>query len=120
MNISQEIQKLKKLPDFAEKVGMILVHNGIVRATSRNGEKVAKLKVIVDYDKVNSYVKEYSANKGIFKIIVQANQGDFFPLDDLLFIIVAGDIRDNVKNTLSNLLEDIKTKCIKKEEILNN
>ena len=120
MNISNEIQKLKKLPNFAEKVGMILVHNGVVRATSRNGKKVLKLIVKVDYDKINSFIEEFSREKGIFKIIVKANQGEFFPLDDLLFIIVAGDIRDNVKDTLSTLLEKIKLECIKKEEILEN
>lgn len=35
MDISKTIAELKQRPDFTEKVGMILVHNGVVRAWSR-------------------------------------------------------------------------------------
>ena len=35
MNISETIAEMKKNPEFAKNVGMILVHNGVVRAWSR-------------------------------------------------------------------------------------
>ena len=35
MDISQAIAELKKTPGFSENVGMILVHNGVVRGWSR-------------------------------------------------------------------------------------
>ena len=35
MDISKTIAEMKKEPGFAEQVGMVLVHNGVVRAWSR-------------------------------------------------------------------------------------
>ncbi|MBA3002992.1 MAG: molybdenum cofactor biosynthesis protein, partial [Desulfurivibrio sp.] len=35
MDISKTIAEMKKNPAFAENVGMVLVHNGVVRGWSR-------------------------------------------------------------------------------------
>jgi len=118
MNINQRISELKSIPNFKEKVGMILVHNGLVRGSSiTNKAKVISLIVKTNYTLIDTLVREYSKKKGIFKIIVEAKQGKFYPGDDLLLIIVAGDIRTNVKPVLIDLLEAIKSKCFKKKEI---
>jgi molybdopterin synthase catalytic subunit len=47
---------------------------------------------------------------------VEAKSGRLKPGDDLLFIIVAGDIRENVKPVLSDLLDRIKSEAVKKTE----
>ena len=62
-------------------------------------------------------VKEYSKKPGIFKILIHAKEGEFKPGDDLLYIVVAGDIRDNVKPVLSEVLDRVKKEAIYKEEI---
>ena len=41
----------------------------------------------------------------------------FSPGDDLLFILVAGDIRENIKPVLADLLDRIKSEAIRKTEI---
>ena len=53
MDISKKIAEMKQHPDFVEKVGMVLVHNGVVRAWSRKDkQQVALLEVTPDYEKI--------------------------------------------------------------------
>ena len=47
MTLQQMLDAIKARPDF-ERVGMIACHNGVVRATSRNGRDVNGLSVEVD------------------------------------------------------------------------
>ena len=118
MDLDQSIQELKQTPGFTDNVGMILVHNGVVRGTSRNdSSQVKQLEVTPDLDKINSIRHEFEAKEGIFKIIVEAKQGTFKPGDDLLYIIVAGDIRENVTAVLNRMLNQIKSEAIHKKEI---
>jgi molybdopterin synthase catalytic subunit len=57
MDINEIMQQVKNHPDF-EKVGMVLCHNGVVRATSRDGRKVNGLRVSVDYQKLDHILFE--------------------------------------------------------------
>lgn len=119
MDITETINELKKRPDFADNVGMILVHNGVVRNWSRKDKaSVRALEVTPDYEKIEALRREYLQHDGIFEILVEARQGTLQPGDDLLFIIVAGDIRENVKPVLSDLLERIKAEAVAKKEIV--
>lgn len=119
MNISRAIAAMKERPGFTEKVGMILVHNGVVRAWSRQeAGRVVALEVTPDQEKIEAIREELLKRPGIFDIVVQAKSGRFEPGDDLLFLIVAGDIRENVKPVLSDLLDRIKGEAISKKEIL--
>lgn len=118
MDISKTIQKLKNEPGFCENVGMILVHNGVVRAWSRKDHSlVSRIEVTPDYSKIEEIRQSFEKRPGIFRIIVQANQGVLKPGDDLLFIIVAGDIRENVKPVLSHILDTIKSEAVSKREM---
>ncbi len=118
MDISKKIAEMKKTPKFAENVGMVLVHNGMVRGKSRDGQLVSSLRVKPNYARIEQLREKYLQAVGIFDIVVEAKEGEFMPGEDLLFIIVAGDIRPNVKKVLSELLEEIKTTCFEKKEIL--
>lgn len=118
MDISRAIAELKRVPGFADNVGMVLVHNGTVRSWSRRDkQQVAALEVIPDQEVIRSLVREYSARRGIFRIVVEAKSGRFLPGDDLLFIIVAGDVRENVKPVLAELLDRIKAEAVTKREL---
>jgi molybdopterin synthase catalytic subunit len=119
MDISKRIAEMKQKPDFVEKVGMVLVHNGVVRAWSRNDRKVVKcLEVTPDYEKIENIRQEFLKKPGIFDIVVEAKKGNFLPGDDLLYIIVAGDIREHVKPVLADLLDRVKSGPISKKEIV--
>lgn len=118
MDISKTIAELKKRPDFNDNVGMILVHNGIVRNWSRKDRKsVTRLEVQVDHTRAEALRQEYLQQPGIYEIIIEAHSGIFQPGDDLLFLIVAGDIRENIKPILSDLLDRVKSEAISKKEI---
>ncbi len=120
MDISQTIAELKKKPGFTEKVGMILVHNGVVRGRSRKDDSpVERLEVRPDQAKVQEICRELSERPGIFSVTAQANSGVFTPGEDLLFIIAAGDIRENVGPILLEALNRIKAEAIGKTEHLS-
>ena len=118
MDISKTIAKMKENPKFAKNVGMVLVHNGTVRAWSRQDKSdVAYLEVTPDLTKVEAIRQEFLSREGIYDIIVEAKSGRFQPGDDLLFLIVAGDLRENVKPVLAELLDRIKAEAVSKKEI---
>lgn len=121
MDISQTIAELKKRPGFQDNVGMILVHNGVVRNWSRKDHSsVTALEVTPDFTKIATLRNEFLKREGIFEIIIEARSGRFIPGDDLLFIIVAGDIRENIKPVLAELLDRVKSEAITKREIHAN
>ncbi|ADW18940.1 molybdopterin biosynthesis MoaE protein [Desulfobulbus propionicus DSM 2032] len=118
MDISKTIETMKKRHDFNDKVGMILIHNGTVRNWSRNGHQdVIALETTVHHEKLEQLRKEYLERPGIYDIIIEARSGRFLPGDDLLFIIVAGDIREHIKPVLAELLDRIKAEAVTKKEI---
>lgn len=118
MDISQTIAQLKKEPGFNDHVGMLLIHNGVVRSWSRQDRaEVSRIQVTPDPDKIEKIRKQFEQKPGIFRIVVETNEGLLEPGDDLLFIIVAGDIRENVKPVLSDILDTIKKEAITKKEM---
>jgi molybdopterin synthase catalytic subunit len=117
MDISYRIAQMKKEEGFAEKVGMILVHNGIVRGSSReDGSRVEKLEVQADKAKIEQIRQDIQNMQGIHRVEVEARSGVMLPGDDLLFLIVAGDIRENVKPALALLLDRVKSEAVTKKE----
>jgi molybdopterin synthase catalytic subunit len=121
MDISQAVKELKSKPGFKDNVGMILIHNGVVRNWSRGSRaEVTALKVTPDYQKIETLRQEYLQHEGIFDIIIEAFSGTFLPGDDLLYIIVAGDIRENIKPVLADLLDRVKAEAVGKEEIISD
>ncbi|MHC1701689.1 MAG: molybdenum cofactor biosynthesis protein MoaE [Humidesulfovibrio sp.] len=118
MDISQAIAELKKTPGFTENVGMILVHNGVIRGWSRKDHKnVSAVEITPDHAKIQALCEEFQKRPGIFRAIAHAEGGVKHPGDDVLFIIVAGDIRENVKSALSDLLDRIKSEAVAKREV---
>ena len=114
--LNRMLNKIRKHKDFS-KAGMILIHNGIVRKTTRDGKRVKGLKVEVNWDKVNKIIEENKKRKGIIDIIVEIIENKELKVgEDIMYILVAGDIRDNVIPVLEDVLNDIKSKATKKEQ----
>jgi len=117
MKLIEMIEKIKKNPDY-HNAGMILCHNGVVRSTSRDGRKVTGLSVQVDYKKLNAIIEKNKKRPGIIDILVEIF--DNRPLavgDDVMYLLVAGDIRENVIDALSNTLNAVKTTVTQKTEL---
>jgi len=118
MDINKTLQELKARPGFADHVGMMLVHNGVVRAWSRGDHaSVTAVQVSHDTAKMDAICREMEKQPGIFAIVAQAEEGLLKPGDDLLFLVVAGDIREHVKATFAELLDRIKAEAVIKQEI---
>ena len=116
MNIANIMQRIKSHPDF-DNVGMLLCHNGVVRATSRDGRKVSGLRVSVDHAKLEQIISEQKRKPGILDIQVEiAEEKDLKVGDDVMLLVVAGDIRENVIAVLAETLNAIKSTVTNKTE----
>jgi molybdopterin synthase catalytic subunit len=110
------IDKIKKNPEY-DRVGMILCHNGVVRGTSRDGRMVSGLKISVNHLELNKVISENKKRSGVIDILVEINENKELSVgDDVMFLVVAGDIRENVIRTLEDTLNRIKTTVTKKTE----
>lgn len=118
MGLDEIVKDIKNRPGFEENAGMILLHNGVVRAWSRDGhKKIQAVDVVADELKIGEICQELGARPGIFAITAQAMQGVLQPGDDLLYLAVAGDLRENVLKTFEELLNRVKSEGVKKREI---
>jgi molybdopterin synthase catalytic subunit len=116
LKIEPLIAAIKRHPDY-RKVGMILCHNGVVRATSRDGRKVSGLRVTVDHDALGALVDEKMRTPGIVDIqVCIAEERDLAVGDDVMLLVVAGDIRETVISVLEETLDAIKTTVTHKTE----
>ena len=116
MDINLMLEAIKKHPDY-EKVGMILCHNGVVRGTSRDGRAVEGLRVAVDHQKLAHIISEQKKIAGIVDIKVEiAEDRDLEVGDDVMLLLVAGDIRENVIAVLTDTLNLIKGTVTSKTE----
>mgnify|MGYP000435183985 CR=1 FL=1 len=116
MDISTAMDAIKGHSDF-DKVGMVLCHNGVVRGTSRDGRKVKGLSVSVDQRKLDEIVSEQKKRPGILDIRVEiAEDRDLTVGDDVMLLLVAGDIRENVISVLKDTLDAIKMQVTSKTE----
>lgn len=117
MDINKTLMELKQEPGFTDNVGMMLVHNGVVRGWSRRDHTpVGRVRVTPDRARMEEIRAEMEQRPGIFKIVVDAAEGELNPGDDLLFLVVAGDIREHVKDTFAELLDRIKSEAVVKQE----
>ena len=116
MNANRLISKIKA--HFStDRVGMILCHNGVVRGTSRDGRRVTGLRVTVDQERLSQVLSEQKSRPGIVDIQVEiAADTDLSVGDDVMMLAVAGDIRENVINVLTDTLNAIKSSVTLKTE----
>ena len=117
------LAEAKSAPD-AEKVGMYLVHNGIVRKTAkarvRRGEDapdVDRMYFSSDREKVDAAIEETGKMEGIYYIRVWLNEGELKIGDSIMYVLVGGDIRPHVIDCLQTLVGTIKNECVTEKEI---
>lgn len=111
------VEKVKRETDPA-KVGMIACHNGVVRATTRAGEPAEYLDVEADEEILERILGDMRTRPGIAAVEAHAISGRRHVGDDLLYIVVAGDIRENVLPVLGETLDRVKAEAVRKREKL--
>ncbi len=117
MQLKQMIEVIKNRPD-AGQIGMILTHIGLVRQVSRDGRRVSGLTVAVDRDQMKSLVEKEKQSPGIIDIRVEIEEGRLLAVgDEIMRLVVAGDVRDNVIPVLERVLSAVKERVTHKTEV---
>lgn len=115
-----------KADPAALQEGMFLVHNGVVRQTPRakvrrgidDGSTVGGMDFAYDRAKVEKAIAEARKMKGIFLVRAWLNEGPLEPGDDIMYLLIGGDIRPHVIDALQFLVEKIKSECVSEVEKL--
>ena len=110
------VSAMKQHPAFS-KAGMLLCHNGVVRATSRDGRNVSGLRVSVNHTRLDAILETHRQRPGIVDIQVDIAEDRYLAVgDDVMMLVVAGDVRENVIRVLEDTLNAIKTTVTQKTE----
>jgi molybdopterin synthase catalytic subunit len=109
------IDEVKASPG-SEGIGMILAHRGIVRGHSRSGNKVTSMMLSVDRERLEEVLADARTWTGVIAVRCWVNEGPLVVGDDIMSVLIAGDIRDNVLGALERLVSIIKTEVVSEEE----
>lgn len=117
--------KEAKVHESAEKIGMYLTHNGIVRKSARakvrlreeNTRNVSGMLFSYDQMKVDAAIKEAYELEGIYYVRVWLNEGQLTVGDDIMYVLIGGDIRPHVVDALQFLVGKLKNECVEETEI---
>lgn len=118
------IKEAKKAPN-ADKVGMYLTHNGIVRKTAKkmvregddNAKSVTGMLFSYDKEKVGQVVEAARKLDGIYYVRVWLNEGELKVGEDIMYVLIGGDIRPHVIDALDFLVGRIKAECVTETEL---
>ena len=117
--------KEAKAHESAPKIGMYLTHNGTVRQSAkakvRYGAEDTKpiTGMLFSYDeaKVNAVIADAYKLEGIYYIKVWLNEGQLQMGDDIMYVLIGGDIRPRVVDALQYLVGRIKNECVVETEL---
>lgn len=109
----------------APECGMYLFHNGIVRQSAkakvRQGDiSASDVKGMVfsyDKEKVEEAVENTQNMPGIGYVRVWLNEGQLEVGDNIMLVLIGGDIRPHVVDALQSLVGELKNHCVKEEEL---
>lgn len=117
------LREAKAAPS-AKQVGMYLTHNGVVRASARAqvrdgipSAEVKGLEFSYDTEKVEAAIAETYRLSGIHYVRVWLNEGQLAVGDDIMLVLIGGDIRPNVVAALEYLVGRLKTECAREREL---
>jgi len=114
-----------KAHETAPLCGMYLTHNGTVRQTAKakvrygqiNTKAVAGMVFSYDEDKVQAVIADTYKLEGIYYIKVWLNEGQLSMGDDIMYVLIGGDIRPRVVDALHYLVGRVKNECVTETEL---
>lgn len=101
----------------AADVGMYLCHNGVVRSYSRDGRPVTGMELAVDRERLEEMLETARLMEGVSVVRAWVNEGRLEVGDDIMYVMVGGDIRDNVFDALAALVRMIKSEVVTETEL---
>lgn len=117
------IKEAKADPSAAD-CGMYLFHNGVVRRSAkakvRQGAEdtrpVTGMEFGYDGQKVADAIASAREMPGIGYVRVWLNEGELNVGDDIMLVLIGGDIRPHVIDALQTLVGEIKNNCVTEKE----
>lgn len=113
-----------KAHESAPKIGMYLTHNGIVRRTAkarvRSGENIGDVTGMLfsyDREKVDAVLADAQNLEGIYYVRIWLNEGELAVGDDIMYVLIGGDIRPRVVDALNYIVGRIKDECVTETEL---
>ena len=113
-----------KASENADKCGMFLTHNGIVRSTAkaqvRNGEEmplVAQVEFSYDAAGVEAAIAEALTWDGVYYVKVWLNEGVLEVGESIMYVLIGADIRPRCIDALQNLVGKIKNDLVVEKEV---
>ena len=109
----------------AADCGMFLIHNGVVRRSAkarvRLGDEtvpdVKGMRFSYDREKAAAAVEAAKAMPGIRCVCGWMNEVDLQVGDDIMYVLIGGDIRPRVVDALQYLVGRLKGECVKETEL---
>ena len=117
--------KEAKAHESAPLCGMYLTHNGTVRQTAKakvrygaeDTQAVTGMYFSYDEEKVNAIIADTYRMEGIYYIKVWLNEGHLNMGDDIMYVLIGGDIRPRVVDALQYLVGRVKNECVTETEL---
>lgn len=113
-----------KASENADKCGMFLAHNGVVRETAkaqvREGEAmplVAQVDFSYDEAGVEAAVAEALTWDGVYYVKVWLNEGMLEVGQSIMYVLIGADIRPHCIDALQKLVGKIKNELVEEKEI---
>lgn len=113
-----------KASENADKCGMFLTHNGVVRATAkaqvRQGEEkppVEQVEFSYDAAGVEAAIAEALTWDGVYYVKVWLNEGALNVGESIMYVLIGADIRPRCIDALQNLVGKIKNELVVEKEV---
>lgn len=111
--------------ESARHIGMYLTHNGIVRSTAKakvrhgveDAPDVNGMRFSFRQEDVDAVIADTYRMDGIYYIRVWLNEGELSVGDDIMYVLIGGDIRPHVVDALQYLVSRIKQECVTETEL---
>lgn len=123
-SVDQWLREAKADPSAAD-CGMYLVHNGTVRRTARakvrqgveDAAPVTGMFFSYDREKAAAAIEAAGRMEGIGFVRVWLNEGELEVGDDIMLVLIGGDIRPHVIEALQTLVGTLKNECVTEREL---
>ena len=116
--------KEAKAHESAPLCGMYLTHNGTVRQTAKakvrygaeDTKEVTGMIFSYDQEKVDTVIADTYKMDGIYYVRAWLNEGELNLGDDIMYVLIGGDIRPRVVDALQFLVGKLKNECVTEVE----
>ena len=117
--------KEAKAHESAPNCGMYLTHNGTVRQSAKakvrfgaeDTKEVTGMIFSYDQEKVDAAIADTYKMDGIYYVKAWLNEGQLSMGDDIMYVLIGGDIRPRVVDALQYLVGRLKNECVTEVEL---